>query len=304
MAAAGGAGGKTKVAVLGGGMGAMTAAFELTEPHLRGRYEVTVYQPGWRLGGKCASGRAGRGKRIEEHGLHVWFGFYANAFNMIQRCYEEWSPPGSYPIRTWDAAFKKCNEIVLFEQFKDRWAPWYMCLEPDDEVPGQGHDVECQQVLHGMLRFLHGEWQQVRHQVAAAGAAKATRKRSEQWQLAPKAASAGYRIEDRAVAYSLEYALSAARLLVQSPARWRLIRPQLQRIQRLVCGFKHWFFDTVFEPVDRSRRRPPVRDHARPGRHRAHGDGRRRRVRGGLRKAQSRGPLGVAAPPRRRAADA
>ena len=29
----------------------------------------------------------------------MWFGFYANAFDMIQRCYEEWSPPESYPIR-------------------------------------------------------------------------------------------------------------------------------------------------------------------------------------------------------------
>src|SRR5690348_12566757 len=86
-------GGKTKIAVLGGGVGAITAAFELTAPHLGGRYDVTVYQPGWRLGGKCASGRGGPDKRIEEHGLHVWFGFYANAFNMIQRCYEDWKPP-------------------------------------------------------------------------------------------------------------------------------------------------------------------------------------------------------------------
>ena len=53
-------------------MGGLTA-FELTAtPELRARHSVTVYQLGWRLGGKGASGRnAGHGNRIEEHGLHV-----------------------------------------------------------------------------------------------------------------------------------------------------------------------------------------------------------------------------------------
>ncbi|HVR29912.1 MAG TPA: NAD(P)-binding protein [Thermoanaerobaculia bacterium] len=51
--------GRRKVAILGGGVGAMTAAFELPHPHNpRAReYDVTVYQMGWRLGGKGASGR-------------------------------------------------------------------------------------------------------------------------------------------------------------------------------------------------------------------------------------------------------
>ena len=63
-----------KVAILGGGVGGMTAAFELTAtPELRERYDVTLYQLGWRLGGKGASGRNARAHdRIEEHGLHVW----------------------------------------------------------------------------------------------------------------------------------------------------------------------------------------------------------------------------------------
>jgi uncharacterized protein with NAD-binding domain and iron-sulfur cluster len=245
--AAGGAGRRTKVAVLGGGIGAITSAFELTEPHLRGRYEVTVYQPGWRLGGKCASGRRGKDRRIEEHGLHVWFGFYANAFQMIQRCYEEWSPPESYPIRTWDAAFKKCNDVVLFEQWKDRWTPWHLWLEPDEQVPGHGHDVECWEVLHGMLRFLHSEWQLVRHQTVAAGASRATGRRSDRWWLAPIAARVGDRLEHGAAAYFLEYALRVACALVESPAR-RLAPHHLGRLQELLGGFKHWFFRTVFDP--------------------------------------------------------
>ena len=50
--------GKVKIAILGGGIGALTAAFYLTsEPYWKDRYDITVYQLGWRLGGKGASGR-------------------------------------------------------------------------------------------------------------------------------------------------------------------------------------------------------------------------------------------------------
>src|SRR5581483_8745209 len=75
-----------RVAIVGGGCGAMAAAFELTRPELQGQFAVTVYQVGWRLGGKGASGR-GPGGRIEEHGLHLWMGFYENAFRLLRECY-------------------------------------------------------------------------------------------------------------------------------------------------------------------------------------------------------------------------
>ncbi len=82
---------KQKVAVLGGGVGAMTTAFYLTSfPGWRDRYDLTVYQLGWRLGGKGASGRNQQEHdRIEEHGLHMFFGFYDNAFATMQRRYGE-----------------------------------------------------------------------------------------------------------------------------------------------------------------------------------------------------------------------
>jgi len=47
-----------EVTIIGGGCAAVTAAFELTRPQHRGKYHVTLYQLGWRLGGKGASGRA------------------------------------------------------------------------------------------------------------------------------------------------------------------------------------------------------------------------------------------------------
>ncbi len=41
---------KTKIAILGGGLGACSAAFYLTSTQaLRDAYEVTIYQQGWRL---------------------------------------------------------------------------------------------------------------------------------------------------------------------------------------------------------------------------------------------------------------
>src|SRR5437899_1614990 len=79
---------KIRVAVVGGGCAGMAAAFELSRPEHDGRYEVAVYQTGWRLGGKGASGRGPR-DRIEEHGLHVWLGFYENAFRLMRECYGE-----------------------------------------------------------------------------------------------------------------------------------------------------------------------------------------------------------------------
>jgi uncharacterized protein with NAD-binding domain and iron-sulfur cluster len=72
-----------RVAIMGGGCAAMAAAWELSAPRHRGKYQLDVYQPGWRLGGKGASGR-GPNDRIEEHGLHVWMGFYENAFRMMR----------------------------------------------------------------------------------------------------------------------------------------------------------------------------------------------------------------------------
>src|SRR5580704_13548434 len=82
---------REKVAILGGGVGGMVTAFWLTStPELRDCYDVTLYQMGWRLGGKGASGRnLERNGRIEEHGLHIWFGFYDNAFYTMKQCYDE-----------------------------------------------------------------------------------------------------------------------------------------------------------------------------------------------------------------------
>jgi uncharacterized protein with NAD-binding domain and iron-sulfur cluster len=114
---------KKEIAVLGGGVGGLTAAFELTAtPELRARNSVTVYQLGWRLGGKGASGRnAAYSNRIEEHGLHIWFGFYDNAFRLMRDAYEELGREPGTPLATFDDAFKPCDRLVLYDRLPDGW---------------------------------------------------------------------------------------------------------------------------------------------------------------------------------------
>lgn len=126
-----------KVAILGGGCAGLTTAFELSRPIHRGHYHVTVYQQGWRLGGKGASGR-GRAGRIEEHGLHIWLGFYENAFRMVREAYAELAahPLGS-PFGDWRDAFLPEPDIGLFApDGPDGWQLWRGRFPPRPGLPG------------------------------------------------------------------------------------------------------------------------------------------------------------------------
>jgi len=108
---------RKRIIILGGGIGALTAAYHLSSPAgWQDRYDITVYQLGWRLGGKCASSRnSAHGLRIEEHGLHVWFGFYENAFRMMRECYRELGPEVARPFRELDEAFSPQTLVSMLE---------------------------------------------------------------------------------------------------------------------------------------------------------------------------------------------
>jgi uncharacterized protein with NAD-binding domain and iron-sulfur cluster len=146
----------TRVAVLGGGAGAIAAAFELTAtPDLRARHHVTVYQPGWRLGGKCASGRnADHHQRIEEHGLHVLFGFYDNAFDIVQRAYLELGRPPNAPLSTWDKAFSPCHDLVFFDKYLNNWNKQVLNFPANHRVPGDGDRIHIGEVTRRALDAL------------------------------------------------------------------------------------------------------------------------------------------------------
>jgi uncharacterized protein with NAD-binding domain and iron-sulfur cluster len=128
---------REKIVILGGGASAMTAAYYLSQPGWQERFEsITVFQQGWRLGGKGASGRRGKEARIEEHGLHLWFGFYENAFRLMQASYAELNRPAGSPLRTWNDAFKKCSFVVLEELLDSGWKHWPIEYPEDRRVPG------------------------------------------------------------------------------------------------------------------------------------------------------------------------
>lgn len=132
---------RKKVAILGGGVGAITAAFALTDPEnpLAEQYDVTIYQLGWRIGGKGASGRnQEHNYRIEEHGLHIWFGSYDNAFRVIQKCYAELGRPPDAPLASWREAFKPHSVYVLKEKVGTEWVNWISSQPYNDLTPGQG----------------------------------------------------------------------------------------------------------------------------------------------------------------------
>src|SRR5436190_12774573 len=123
---------KRKVAVLGGGAGSMGALWALTSlPDAAERFDITVYQMGWRLGGKGASGRnAAFGNRIEEHGLHVWGGFYRNAFRMMREIYAA-QPDDGRVFKQWSDAFKRHNAVLLQEHVDNNWIGWPIDLAED-----------------------------------------------------------------------------------------------------------------------------------------------------------------------------
>ncbi|HXT07448.1 MAG TPA: FAD-dependent oxidoreductase [Roseiarcus sp.] len=133
----GGASRPIKVAVIGGGCAAITAAFELTQPEHAGRFTVTVYQLGWRLGGKGASGRGPAG-RIEEHGLHIWLGFYENAFALVRAAYAEAGrDPETCPIATWRDAFFPDSHVGVADRFGGgQWGAWLALFPPAPGLPG------------------------------------------------------------------------------------------------------------------------------------------------------------------------
>jgi uncharacterized protein with NAD-binding domain and iron-sulfur cluster len=126
-----------EVAIVGGGCAGITAAFELTAPKHHGRYHVTVYQQGWRLGGKGASGR-GPANRIEEHGFHVWMGFYENAFRLLRDCYSELNrDPLTHRMAEWHQAFVPDNHIgVVDRDRRGRVSNWLAHFPAQPGLPG------------------------------------------------------------------------------------------------------------------------------------------------------------------------
>ena len=149
------------VAILGGGMAAMAAAWRLSEPGWEAELGgITVYQRGWRLGGKGASSRGVHG-RIEEHGLHLWLGYYENAFRLLREVYAELdrerTDPDA-PIRTWREAMLPTQQVGLEDRDAHGWHHWVGLFTPNDELPGDpgatGREVTLVDLVGRGLRLI------------------------------------------------------------------------------------------------------------------------------------------------------
>lgn len=159
------------VVIVGGGIAGLTAAFELTDPvHCRARAKgctcrgggrredcslpekVSVYELRNVLGGKGASVRNRElGDRIEEHGLHIWFGYYENAFRLLDRCHralDEISAQGG-PDR-WSTAlthvaegFRPASTVGLADDdLYGTWSRWWTRFPEDDSLPWNRNELD------------------------------------------------------------------------------------------------------------------------------------------------------------------
>lgn len=140
-----------RLVILGGGIAALTTAFYASELGHERVFPggIHVYEMTDALGGKGASRRTTTKNiehRIEEHGLHVWFGFYDNAFWLLRRCheyleneatahgYERWGSA----LRDIDQGFRPCSRIAAVDFDGASWVPWVADF-PEDSTERPWH---------------------------------------------------------------------------------------------------------------------------------------------------------------------
>lgn len=140
---------KLRVHIVGGGCAGIAAAWALAK---QPGFDIYVYESKPYLGGKGASTRDEHG-RVLEHGLHVWLGFYENAFAMMRDCYRivedrGWgpnakSPKDRLPHGSFDDAFFPEPHIgVGGKDSREQWAVWSGHLPPAHGEPGTPFDPE------------------------------------------------------------------------------------------------------------------------------------------------------------------
>ncbi|MEX2517774.1 MAG: FAD-dependent oxidoreductase [Paracoccaceae bacterium] len=122
-----------KIAVLGAGPSALVAAYRLTEEKdWAKKYEITIYQQGWRVGGKCATGRdLDRSKRVYEHGIHGFLGCYFNALTVMKRVFDSLDRPKDHPVPDFDHAFHGMSGVVRYEMDAGKLKKWPIYAPPD-----------------------------------------------------------------------------------------------------------------------------------------------------------------------------
>ena len=149
-----------RVAILGGGMAALTAAYELTNT---AGVDVTIHTLGWRLGGKCASSR-GPHDRIEEHGIHGFLGSYYNANALLSDVYRELARPPGSPLASFSDAMVGMNSLQMYAHGGDPATQFNAVFPPNPVFPdpaNPGRIIDCEALLEialAALERIHGHY--------------------------------------------------------------------------------------------------------------------------------------------------
>ncbi len=132
-----------KIAVLGGGISSISAVWKLTnDPDWQSKYDITLYQMGWRIGGKGASGRnPAFSNRIEEHGLHLWFGCYHNSFYFMDECYKELNREVGSSVYNLREAFLPARYVALHEEMGENEENWLLDFHFNHKQPGAQKEI-------------------------------------------------------------------------------------------------------------------------------------------------------------------
>ena len=153
---------KTRVLVLGGGCGGVAAAYALgaTEAR-RAAFDVTLVSQGWRIGGKGASGRNAQDhQRIEEHGLHLFLGFYRTAFGLLRDAYAQLDGPADGVFASVADAFTPQHHVTLWAAPGDGggagWKPYTLDAPRWPGLPWDADEADLREApdrLAGLLRL-------------------------------------------------------------------------------------------------------------------------------------------------------
>ncbi|MES2935775.1 MAG: NAD(P)-binding protein [Pseudomonadota bacterium] len=243
-----------KIAILGGGVSAMTTAYFLTsQPDWQSRYDITLYQMGWRLGGKGASGRnPDIAQRIEEHGLHIWFGFYENAFRMIKDVYAEANRPAGAPLATWDEAFKRHSYIVLDEMVRGNWQPWAFDMPEDEQEPGTGNETPTVwDIFLLVIRWMEDHYKQSPFHQALSNRREPSQSMAKQswWlELGDKVKRDVDQIADEFYTDLLTHARLLAESLDKDASHHDSVLYPI--LVEMLSEFKHWLWHEIEDKVD------------------------------------------------------
>ncbi len=149
---------KKKVAVLGGGPAGLAAAFRLSEGD---RFDVTVYQLGWRCGGSCATGWHSAQHVIEHSGPHSLFGCFHESIGLLRQAYVELQRRGDERFGTFEQQLVRRSTLVMKQWWQREWRDWVVRF-PEVELGRQRQqaplpaDFVINQIVTRTLEFVQG----------------------------------------------------------------------------------------------------------------------------------------------------